>query len=282
MTGAISERRGSIAVIRFNHPPVNSLAHAMRAAIFARLGSALADRSVSAVVLSGDGRGFCAGAEITEFNTPAISEFPTAHDIWGAIEASRKPVVAAIHGYALGGGLEFAMACHYRVATPNAKLGLPEVRLGLLPGAGGTQRLPRAVGVEKALEMITTGEHVLAESFFGTLLVDRSVRPANVLDDAVSFANELVERNAALRRLRDLPPRLEQAPMFFAAARERIAKRFADYAAPLKIVDCVEAAVMQRFDEGIKVERARFEELVNGEQSKELRRAFLAGRTQER
>jgi len=278
MTGATTEIRGSIAVIRFSHPPVNSLAHLMRSAIMDELGAALADDSIAAVVLTGEGRAFCAGAEITEFNTSAIGASPTAHDIWAAIDASPKPVIGAVNGLAMGGGLEFAMTCHYRVAVADAQLALPEVKLGLLPGAGGTQRLPRAVGVEKALEMITAGEPARAEKFLGTSLVDRVARSAQeLIDEAVAFAHELIGRRP-LRRLRDVELRVEAPEAYFSEARRQVAKRFPGYVAPPKIVDCIEAAATLPFDEGIRVERAKFQEVVNGEQSKAMRRAFFGER----
>jgi len=276
-SGAATTLHGSVTVIRFRHPPVNSLGHAMRVGVHGELNKALADSSVRAVVLTGEGRGFCAGAQITEFSSGEIAAFPTAHDIWAMIEASPKPVVAAIHGYALGGGLEFAMACHYRVVASDAKLAAPEVRLGLLPGAGGTQRLPRAVGVKRALQMMLGGERAPAGDFAGTLLID-SFASGDVVEDALAFANRLIAGQAPLRRLRDMAVPFADAAAFFAAQEACIADTYPGLFAPPAIARCVRAAVELPFEEGLRFERARFQELVKNEQSQALRAAFFAER----
>ncbi|MFM9966902.1 MAG: enoyl-CoA hydratase/isomerase family protein [Burkholderiales bacterium] len=275
-SGATTTRHGPIALIRFFHEPVNTLAHAMRVAVHRELRAAFDDSAVRAVVLSGEGRGFCAGAQITEFASGEIAAAPTAHDIWAMIEASTKPVIAAIHGYALGGGLEFAMACHYRVALQTARLGLPEVLLGLLPGSGGTQRLTRALGVERALEMMITGERLAASEFAGTLLVD-ALASCDVVEAAIGFALDLGTKTPP-RRLRDIKARIDDAPNFFALARRAIAKRFPGKHAPLAIADCVAIAATLPFEDGLSYERARFQDLVNNEQSKAMRQAFFAER----
>ena len=275
-SGAATTLCGPVALIRFRHPPVNSLGHAMRVGAHAELKRAIEDPSIKAVVLAGEGRGFCAGAQITEFSSGEIAAYPTAHDIWAMVEASPKPVVAAIRGYALGGGLEFAMACHYRIAAPDAKLAAPEVRLGLLPGAGGTQRLPRAVGVKRALQMMLEGERTPAGEFAGTLLVDR-LADGDVVEAALDFAGTLIAERAPLRRLRDLPLSFPKAEAFFAAELERVASAWPGMFAPPAIARCVQAALSLPFEEGLRFERAKFQELVSNDQSKALRTAFFAG-----
>ena len=277
MSTAEYSMHGAVAVIQLNNPPMNTLAHPLRQAVYEHLQKALADGAVKAVVIIGGGRAFCAGAEIREFNTPKVSEPPATRDIMDAFEGAKKPVVAAIHGVAMGGGLEFAMSCHFRVAAPDAQLALPEVKLGILPGAGGTQRLPRALGVERALDMMTTGNPVRAAKFAGTALVDELVE-GDLLAGALAFANRVVAEGRPLRRLRDMSATLDKPDAFFAEARSRIAKASRGFPAPLKIVDCVEAAVRLPFDEGIKVERSKAEELVATTESKALRHAFFGER----
>jgi 3-hydroxyacyl-CoA dehydrogenase len=230
---------------------------------------------VKAIVLSGSGRAFSTGAEIREFNTPAALASPTLRELIAVIEASPKLVVAAIHGFAMGGGLELALGCHYRVASRGAKLALPEVKIGLLPGAGGTQRLPRAIGAERALEMIASGDPVAAESVAETPLVDEIIA-GDLLQGALAFAERIAGQ--PLRKLRDLPVKVEH-PGFFAEARKRIAKEQRGFPAPAKCVDAVEAAARLPFDEGVKFERRCFEELVASTESKALRHAFFGERT---
>ena len=196
MSTAEYSLHGDIAVIRLSNPPLNTLAPQMRIAMHDLLQKAVADASVKAIVLTGGGRAFCAGAEIREFNTPVANEFPNSRDLVAALENCTKPVVAAIHGAAMGGGLEASLACHYRVAAPGAQLALPEVKLGLIPGAGGTQRLPRALGVERALDMIINAKTVTSDSVAGTLLVDAIIE-GDLVEGAVEFARKLPAGNAA-------------------------------------------------------------------------------------
>ncbi|MFM9882256.1 MAG: 3-hydroxyacyl-CoA dehydrogenase NAD-binding domain-containing protein [Burkholderiales bacterium] len=264
-----------VAVITFNNPPMNTLAHAMREAVNAHFENALRDPAVKSIVLMGSGRAFCAGAEVREFNTPKALASPNTRALLATIEASTKPVVAAIHGFALGGGFELALACHYRVAAPDAQVGLPEVKLGILPGAGGTQRLPRAIGVEKALDMILAGTQVAAQTLAGTPAIDATI-PGNLLEGAVAFATKI--QGQPLRRLRDLPATVANADVYFASAREKAAKESRGFPAPLKIIDAVEASVKLPFDDGIKVEREGFLHLVETVASKALRHAFFAER----
>ena len=268
---------GDIAVIRFNNPPMNTLALAMRTEVHEHVKTAVADPAVKAIVITGGGRAYCSGAEIREFNTPKTTTFPMSKDLIAAFEESPKPVIAAIHGVAMGGGLENALGCHYRVALAGAQLALPEVKLGILPGAGGTQRLPRALGAEKALEMIVSGNPVKSESVAGTLLIDEIIE-GDLLEGALAFAARVVAEKRPLRRLRDLAVPLDHADAFFAAARERVAKEYRGYPAPLKCVEAVEAAVRLPMDEGLKAERRCFDELVETTESKALRHAFFGER----
>jgi len=277
MSAAEYSVQGDVAVIRFNNPPMNTLAHAMRVAVVEQLQRAIADPAARSIVLIGGGRAFCSGAEIREFNTPKALASPNTREVIAAIEASSKPVVAAIHGVAMGGGLEFAMGCHYRVAVADAQLALPEVKLGLIPGAGGTQRLPRALGAERALEMIVSGNPIRAETVAGTALVDE-IMPGDLLEGALAFARRAVTERWPLRRLRDLTVRLTNADAFFAAARARVATEQRAFPAPAKCVDAVEAAVKLPFEEGVKFERRCFEELVATTESKAMRHVFFGER----
>jgi 3-hydroxyacyl-CoA dehydrogenase len=269
--------RGTVAVIAFDNPPMNTLGHPLRTAVLDGLNRAIADPAVRAVVLTGRGRAFCAGAEIREFNTPAATASPHLRELIAALEASPKPVVVAIHGIAMGGGLELSLGCHYRVAAPGARLALPEVKIGIVPGAGGTQRLPRALGVDRALEMIVSGNPVKSETVAGTLLVDQLV-PGDLLEGAVAFAEKIVREGQPLRKLRDLPAQITDSATFFTEARARTVREQRGFPAPLKCIDAVEAAVRLPFDEGVKFERHCFDELIAGTESKALRHAFFGER----
>jgi len=277
MSAAEYSVRGAVGAIGFDNPPMNTLAHGLRASVREHLQNAIDDPAVATIALIGGGRAFSAGAEIREFGTPATLASPTLRELIAAIEASPKPVVAAIHGFAMGGGLELALGCHYRVASREAQLALPEVKLGLLPGAGGTQRLPRALGVERALQAIVSGDPVKAETAAGTPLIDEIIE-GDLLEGALAFAQKIAAEGRPLRKLRDLPARIDNAGAFFAGARERIAREYRGYPAPAKCVDAVEAAVRLPFDEGVKFERRLFEELVATPESKALRHAFFGER----
>ena len=273
------ERRGEVAVLQIDNPPVNGLNLAMRRGIVAGLQRARNDPKVKVVVITGTDKVFSGGADIREFNTPAQVAEPHLLQVLDAVEASSKPVIAAINGVCMGGGLELSLACHYRIATPNAAMGLPEVKIGLLPGAGGTQRLPRAVGAEMALQMIVSGDPIGAEAALKSGLVDRIV-PADSFQGVLDFAQELVGRRThpRLRAARALLPAGTDAEAYFAAARARVARQARGQVSPLKCVDAVEAAVRLPFEEGVKIERAMFLELVASDQSKALRHAFFAER----
>jgi 3-hydroxyacyl-CoA dehydrogenase len=266
----------AVAVISFANPPVNGLSHAVRAAISAALDRAHADPAAHAIVLTGAGGLFSAGADIREFGTSASMAEPTLRRLIDQVETSAKPVIAAIAGTCLGGGLELALAAHYRVASADAKLGLPEVKLGLLPGAGGTQRLPRLVGVERAIDMIVSGEPVPATVLLGTALLDRVVD-----GDPVAGAVELAaSADIATRpppRTRDLPLDEPNLAALCEAARARLTAARPLLPAPMRAVDAIEAAG-KPFDEGLAIERRAFLELMETPESKGLRHAFFAER----
>ncbi len=270
-----------VAVITLSNPPVNSLALALRTRIQAGLERAAADAAVTAVVLIGEGKSFSGGAEIREFNTPRSSAWPNLRDVIATLDRMEKPVVAAVSGVALGGGLELAMSCHYRVAHPKALLALPEVKLGLLPGAAGTQRLPRLIGLEAALNMVVSGNTVPAAQFKGTPLVDELVE-GDLLAGALAFARKLVADKAPLRRTRDLKVDYPNHQAFLQFARNTVATVAKHYPAPPKCIDAVEASVTMAFDDGQRFERACFEQLVLTNESKALRHAFFAERAAQR
>ena len=267
----------SIAVITLDNPPVNGLGFDTRVEAAAGIDRALADTSVTALVLTGGSKLFSAGADIREFNTPKATAEPTLHTLIRVIEASTKPVIAAINGACVGGGLELALACHFRVASATASVALPEVKLGLLPGAGGTQRLPRAIGVEAALNMIVSGASVPASQLAQTVLFDEVVT-GDALDAAIAFARKIVAEKLPLKRIRDLRIDYPNAEGFFAFARNTVATVAKNFPAPLKCVDAVAAAVSKPFDEGLRYERGLFLQLVQTPESRALRHAFFAER----
>ena len=270
--------RDGIAVITMNNPPVNGLGSALRPGIMDGIRKAEADPAVKAAVIWGSPKVFSGGADIREFNSPKAFAPPSLHDIIEAQDSMKKPMVAAIGGFAMGGGLELALGCHYRVAAPKAQLALPEVKLGILPGAGGTQRLPRIVPVAKAIEMMTTGNPIPAEKGKELGLVDE-VASGDLLEAAIAFAKKLVAQGKGPRRIRDMSARVDgDVKTFFAQAREQVAKASRGYPAPLEIVACVETACTRPFDEGRKFERERFAVLVETGESKALRHMFFAER----
>jgi 3-hydroxyacyl-CoA dehydrogenase len=270
-------RHDDVGVIELDNPPVNALALGLRQGFEASLDAALADPSIVAIVLAGAGRMFCGGADLREFNTPAAAQPPFTTDLRARMERSAKPIVAAIHGSALGGGLEMALACHYRVVAGGTQLGLPEVRRGLLPGGGGTQRLPRLVGVKAAARMIVTGESVDAVRGREIGLVD-AVADGDVRTAAIAFAREAAARGGTHPVASKRDARLDDADAFFASERERARKEAKGLEAPLECLACVEAATRLPFEEGLAFERARFRVLVEGTQSKALRHLFFAER----
>ena len=263
---------GAVAVITLDNPPVNGLGHALRSEILAGLERAAADGTVQAVVLIGKGKAFSGGADIRELNTAKLSAEPTLLTVISAIEQSPKPVIAAIAGLAMGGGLELALGCHYRVASPGAQIALPEVKLGLLPGAGGTQRLPRLVGVERALDLIVTGAAAPSEEVKG--LFD-AILDGDLLRGAVAFANQIAGQRP-LPLVRALPNAHSNANALFQSARERLGGK--GNPAPLKALEAMAAGVGRPFAEGLAAERALFLELLASAESKALRHAFFAER----
>jgi len=269
--------QGPVAVLTMNNPPVNGLGHALRSGIVTALDSALADPAVTAVVLTGGEQLFSGGADVREFGTPKSSMSPNLPDVIRTLENASKPVVAAIAGHALGGGLELALGCHFRVARKDATLGLPEVKLGLLPGAGGTQRLPRAIGVEAALNMIVSGAPQKAASFEGTALLDQVV-DADVVAAAVAFARQAVTDGKPLRRLRDLKLPTAGTDAFLQFARNSVKAAAKGLPAPLACVEAVADSVTQPFDEGLRRERAAFFALMNTPESRAARHVFAAER----
>jgi 3-hydroxyacyl-CoA dehydrogenase len=276
MGGKSVETRGGVAVVTLENPPVNGLGHALRSAIVAAVDAAQSDPAVKAIVLAGAGRMFSGGADIREFNTPKAIAEPTLHTVIRVVESSAKPVVAAIAGHCMGGGLELSLACHYRVASADAQLGLPEVKIGLLPGAGGTQRLPRAVGVETALNMIVSGNAVPAAQLKDTALVDRIVE-GDLLEGAAAFAREIADKRP-LPRVRDRAAIEPNAEAYFQFARNTVGAVAKNFPAPLKCVDAVAAAVSKPFDEGLRYERELFLELIQSPESRALRHAFFGER----
>ncbi len=270
---------GDVAVITLNSPPVNALSAKVREGLFEGFKAAGADPAAKAIVLICEGRTFIAGADITEFGGAMAG--PSLQDVQDMMENSPKPVIAAIHGTVLGGGLEVALCAHYRVAVPSSKFGLPEVNLGLLPGAGGTQRLPRVVGPERALEMMTSGRHVPAKEALAGGLADELVEEGKLKEGALAFARKVLSENRPLTRIRDQNEKVEAArgkPEIFAEFRKANARKFRGFLAPEYNIQTIEAAVNLPFDEGLKVERKLFGELMSGSQSAAQRYSFFAER----
>jgi 3-hydroxyacyl-CoA dehydrogenase len=281
--GASYELRGNVAVITLDNPPVNGLGHATRRGISEGVERALADAAVAAIVITGAGKAFSGGADIREFGKPSALAEPNLLSLILQLEASTKPIVAAIHSVCMGGGLELAMGCHYRLVTPGTQVALPEVKLGLLPGAGGTQRLPRVLGVETALNIIVSGEPVKSEvlaALPGQKLFDQLVAE-DVVGAACTFAAAKATEHAAgkpLPLVRNLKAAHPEADAYFQFARNTVKAMAKNFPAPAKCVDAVEAAVKRRFDEGMALEREIFIALMYTPESKALRHAFFAER----
>ena len=273
------EKDGNISIITLNSPPVNALSAPVREGLHKGITEARNDGESEAIVIICEGRTFIAGADISEFGKEPKG--PSLFEVQEFIEDSNKPVIAAIHGTALGGGLEVALTCHYRIAVPSAKCGLPEVNLGLLPGAGGTQRLPRVVGVEKALQMVTSGQHIPAKQCLEMGLVDEIAAEDGLKEDSINFAKKIVSENRPLVKISEMNDKVEAArgnENIFTDFRTSIARRARGFLAPEYNIQCIEAAVNNSFDEGIKIERKLFMELVTGTQSAAQRYAFFAQR----
>ena len=268
--------RGPVAVLHMDRPPVNSLGYDLRAGIASGLDEANANPAVKAIVLTGTARAFSAGADVTEFGTVKGAKEPNLRVIISLLEDNAKPVIGAIAGQCLGGGLELALGCHFRVAAPDAQLGLPEVKIGLLPGAGGTQRLPRLIGLEAALNMIVSGAPVAAAKFAGTPLVDRVVE-GDLVDGAVAFANEVIEKKLPARRARDLKVKDPQGEAFLQFARNTVGAMAKQFPAPMRCLEAV-AASLKPFDQGVAAEREGFLFLMASPESKALRHVFTGER----
>jgi 3-hydroxyacyl-CoA dehydrogenase len=266
-----------IGIITIDNPPVNALAPGVRDGILEAIEKGEADPTVKAMVLMGAGRSFIAGADIRAFGKPRPAPRRLTYD---ALDGAKKPVVAAIHGYALGGGLENALACHYRIAVPTAKVGLPEVLIGILPGGGGTQRLPRLIGLKAAMDMIVSGRHVAAEEAKGLGVIDAIVPGNDLRQEAIAFAKQVAGKRPP-PRVRDMSAKLAEVksdPGMFDAMRKSIARKARNQKAPYHCIACVEAAATKPFDEGIEIERRLFAELENSDEAKALRYAFFAER----
>src|SRR5687768_4178164 len=270
------EKRGEIGIIVIDNPPVNAISVGVREALIDGCAKLAADPALKAAVLVCAGRTFMAGADITEFGKPPRE--PSLQAAIDTVERSKKPIVAALHGTAFGGGLEVALTCHYRVAVASAQVGLPEVKLGILPGAGGTQRLPRLIGVQAALDVIVSGDPVPAAVAQKAGVIDKIVE-GDLLEGALAFAQELVAKNAPLRKVRDL--KIDASALgagFFDEARKRIAKEKRGLFAPQRIVDAVEAATQLEFDAGIQRERELFMQCAQNSQARALQHVFFAER----
>jgi len=273
MTVIATERHDEILVIVSDNPPVNALGAAVRQGLEAAIKQGVADASITAIVIRCEGRTFFAGADITEFGKAPIE--PWLPELLAMIDASSKPVVAAIHGTALGGGCETALACHYRIAVPSAKLGTPEVKLGLLPGAGGTQRIPRLAGIRFALEMTAKGDPISAKKALDAGLIDRLADEDSLVGDAIAFAREIaLTRPLPRASTKTVAPDAEAIAVFV----KENARRFRGFEAPAANIACVEAATHGSFEDGMAFERAAFMKLIDGVQSAAQRHIFFAER----
>ncbi|MGM4963046.1 3-hydroxyacyl-CoA dehydrogenase NAD-binding domain-containing protein [Tardiphaga sp. 1201_B9_N1_1] len=266
---------GGIAVLTIANPPVNGLSLSVREGLAAGLDKASADQDVAGVVIHGDGKMFCGGADIRQFNTPAASASPLTRNVLVRIERFRKPVIAAIHGFALGGGLEFALGCHYRVLQVSAKIGLPEIKLGLIPGGGGTQRLPRLAGLEAAIDIILSGKHIGAAHALQLGIVD-FVADEDVLQTALTLAREMVQQSPLPLVATSHAPVDAQGVIEREKARIAANKRVGE--AERAAIACIAAATALPFEEGLSFERSKFLELVEGTESKGMRHLFFAER----
>ena len=272
---------GDVAVISLNNPPVNGLGLSTRQAITEGVEKAVQDASIKAIVITGHGKAFSGGADIREFGSPKATQEPNLLSVIAQIENCAKPVVAAVHTVAMGGGLELALGCHYRIAAPGASIALPEVKIGLLPGAGGTQRLPRVLGVEPALNMIVSGEAIKSEMLAmlpGQKLFDKmSASAESLMDEALKFARE-VSATRPLPRVRDLPCKHPQGDAYFQFTRNMVKGMAKNYPAPPKCVDAVQAATKKKFDEGMVIERELFINLMWTPECRALRHLFMSQR----
>jgi len=274
-----TSKDGDLLVVTIDHPPVNAISVDVRCGLMAAMDEAEADASVKGVLLLGAGRAFIAGADIREFGRPSMQ--PILPEVCNRIEACTKPVVAAIHGPALGGGLEVAMAAHYRLAMPDAKLGLPEVQLGLLPGSGGTQRAPRLMGVEAAVNLMLSGRHMKAQEAFECKLVDQLGEGTDVLQEGLRFARALLADGAPVRRTRDLDAikvGYDHQMEVLAKIQKDVEKKSRGLFSPLKVIEAVRAGLQMPFDDALANERQLFLQCIDSPQRAGLIHAFFAER----
>jgi 3-hydroxyacyl-CoA dehydrogenase len=280
MSAVEIEKKGRIAVLSINNPPVNGLGFAVRSGLMEAVQAALADDTVDGIVITGAGRMFSGGADITEFNTPKSTAQPRLTELLNAIEMADKPVVAAIHGVAAGGGLETALGCHYRIAAPDTRLGLPEVTLGIIPGAGGTQRLPRLTGIEAALQLISSGELVKTEKAHALGFVDE-IAEDDLVAAGIAAAERLAAQGGEPRRCSALDDKVSEArghPEIFDTFTKSIARRARGFEAPYACIEAIKCAVDLPFEEGLAQEREIFKRCVESVQSKAQRHVFFAER----
>jgi len=271
------EKQQGVAVIRLDNAPVNGLSHAVRKGIVDGICQAELDQEIKAIIIIGSQNMFSGGADIREFGTAAVTAKPNLLNVIDIVETSTKPVIAAISGICMGGGLEFSLGCHFRVVASSAQLALPEVKIGLIPGAGGTQRLPRIIGVEAALNMIVSGQTVRAEMLKATPLFDEFIE-GDLLAGAIAFAHKVVSEKRSLKRVRDLKVSHPKPEAFFMFVRNSVGSVSKNYPAPLKCVEAVQACLTQSFEDGMQTEARLFGELYLGGESQALRHLFLSER----
>lgn len=271
------ELSNRVALITMNHPPVNGLGYALRVSIIERIQEALQNDSVGAIIITGSEKAFSGGADIKEFGTVKAITEPHLQSVIRAIENSPKPIIAAIQGVCMGGGFELALGCHYRVALMSASVALPEIKLGLIPGAGGTQRLPRVIGVEKALNFILSGDPLPAITFKDSPLFD-ALYESNLIHCAIEFAEQLIDEKKPLKKIRDIPIDYPNFESFLQFSRNTVKTVAAPYPAALKVIDAISAAITLPFEKGITKEREFFLDLMNTSVSRAMRYAFFAQR----
>jgi 3-hydroxyacyl-CoA dehydrogenase len=271
------QTHGAVAVITLDNPPMNNFSYAVRAHVVGAIERAEADPAIKAIVVIGAGKVFSSGADIKEFGTPKMFAEPSLRTVIAVAEGAAKPVIAAIHGICMGGGLEFALGCHFRVVAAGTQVALPEVKIGLLPGAGGTQRLPRLLGLEYATNMIVSGESVPSDQFRGTPLFDEFV-DGEIKAGALAFADKVIAENRPIRRVRDLKVRHPRPDAYLGWVKTAVGSMSKNYPAPLQCVEAVAAAVKMKFDDGLKAERTGFATLLLGEEHRALRHIFFAER----
>jgi 3-hydroxyacyl-CoA dehydrogenase len=252
------ELSNRVALITMNHPPVNGLGYALRVSIIERIQEALQNDSIGAIIITGSEKAFSGGADIKEFGTVKALTEPHLQSVIRVIENSTKPIIAAIQGVCMGGGFELALGCHYRVALTSASLALPEIKLGLIPGAGGTQRLPRVIGVEKALNFILSGDPLPAIAFKDSPLFD-ALYESHLIHSAIQFAEQLIDEKKPLKKIRDIPIDYPSHESFLQFSRNTVKTVAAPYPAALKVIDAISAAITLPFEKGITKEYLCFQ-----------------------